>query len=1128
MRLWRMGRVRKNRNKTTSNRRLRIEQLEEKRLLAIVWANELDVNGNFDINNGFQAQFGNDTAIAREIVNRAIDDWERVITGFNYAEDNDGNPNNNLNDEFQLDVLAADLGGGTRGQVDPANSTFNIDSSPTAGTVSLDDNAGGAGWFFDSTPLDDAEFTSIADSFSASFIDVAAVAQTRRDDFYRTVVHEIGHTVGFAPAPGFAIDAMLTNLVDVNGNPVRYLGLSNQNQLTRFESTRANPEFDITATFNGGHIYEGSDIYLLEGVAGVLPDPVTVFEQGNPTAPIAFETHPNDLLNSGITVPGGAFNPQNETVRQFISDLDAMILADAYGYTVTLPSDLFVNDALPDDEFSTGTAQILLDPLTDTLLVQGLSQDPTDLTMQVDDTINVTVDDQGTSAMDDDEIVVAVTYTLDDGTARNLTRRINATRVSQILITGNGGTDNITFDPALTDLVQMIDFVVSSNVDILEAAGESTTDGIVDISNIIPGNQTTLRAAIIEANAGTGAQSIYVGRNTYNLTLTGTGGDTQGDLDITGDLTIVGAGAGLSVIDASAINDRIFEIAPNGSLDISRTTLTGGGVGTTGVSGTAFMVWGDASLKLTDSAVVNNSSTVDGAGIRSRGGSVEVRRSVFTNNASTASNKTGIYASDGGSLTIGESIFALNTAVGATQYPNILALGLGSAAVSLGNNVYDNHNPTSNDYEFNEKNDLDLTGTNIDYVVTSMVDRIDATDDDHALSLREAVIDANGDSMASVILTPAWTHHLTLTGTGGDTQGDLDITGDVTIVGAGAGLTVVDASAVNDRVFHMTQGTSRLDLSRMTLAGGNTTSSGGAIYAEAGISLGLDQMALVGNHADNAGGGILNNITTSITQSVITNNSAGSTSLGGGGIYSSIVSSFTMGSTIVAGNAAPMTPDINVHTSAAGASQGNNILGGQAGGSPNQWNKFGAADDLVVADANFFVTSVADTFNHSDDVRALSLREAVDLANQSAGMSSLLMPAWDFVLTRDRASFGNGSATDMDVAFGDLDISESLTIRGINGATSVQWRAGVVDAIFDLLGDYDGNGITNADDGDADGADFLAWMQQNGSGTTGVTLEQFSADGDDDGDVDAADLAVWSANFGNTFVMDNIILPPLV
>jgi len=53
-------------------------------------------------------------------------------------------------------------------------------------------------------------------------------------------------------------------------------------------------------------------------------------------------------------------------------------------------------------------------------------------------------------------------------------------------------------------------------------------------------------------------------------------------------------------------------------------------------------------------------------------------------------------------------------------------------------------------------------------------------------------------------------------------------------------------------------------------------------------------------------------------------------------------------------------------------------------------------------------------------------------------------------------------------------------------------------------------------------ADFLVWQQQFGSGTMGVTFEQFSADADDDGDVDNDDLAIWSSHLGNTLVLNNV------
>jgi hypothetical protein len=166
-----------------------------------------------------------------------------------------------------------------------------------------------------------------------------------------------------------------------------------------------------------------------------------------------------------------------------------------------------------------------------------------------------------------------------------------------------------------------------------------------------------------------------------------------------------------------------------------------------------------------------------------------------------------------------------------------------------------------------------------------------------------------------------------------------------------------------------------------------------------------------------------------------------------------------------------------------------------------------------VGEADYVVTSVVDSFVHGDDTRALSVREAIDLANGAADVPKVWVPAWGVVLVRDRATYGGGSSTDMNVSFGDLDITQTMVIRGsgIAGATSVKWRLGVVDAVFDLLGDYNGNGVTTQDNGWVEGSDWMIWQQQLGS--TGPNL---SADGDDDGDVDGADLTVHTAHYGNT------------
>jgi hypothetical protein len=165
----------------------------------------------------------------------------------------------------------------------------------------------------------------------------------------------------------------------------------------------------------------------------------------------------------------------------------------------------------------------------------------------------------------------------------------------------------------------------------------------------------------------------------------------------------------------------------------------------------------------------------------------------------------------------------------------------------------------------------------------------------------------------------------------------------------------------------------------------------------------------------------------------------------------------------------------------------------------------------VILASTSCVTGVADTFDGSSDKVAMSLRDAIHQSNITSSPQEIWLPAWKFVLARDRATYGQGSATDTSVSFGDLDIDDSLTIRGVTSSTSVAWRVGVVDAVFDLLGDYNGDGIANGtDNGNVGTEDYVIW--QNTLGST----SDLRADGDDDGIVDQGDYGIWTANWGNT------------
>lgn len=387
----------------------------------------------------------------------------------------------------------------------------------------------------------------------------------------------------------------------------------------------------------------------------------------------------------------------------------------------------------------------------------------------------------------------------------------------------------------------------------------------------------------------------------------------------------------------------------------------------------------------------------------------------------------------------------------------------------------------------------------------------DELDSDHSLgdvSLREAVQLANAASEPTTILLPTGRYALSRTGTevGDASYNDLDITANVNILGDGPGLTIIDgfdnysSSVDQGRTFDISGTNSTLNISDVTLAnfnGSTNTSVGGAIYVHNGGSLVLTDSVVVnndlgtGNNIAAGIGGLWGNIT--VLGSVFTGNS----SLGATAIYA-LSGSLTIGDSIFALNDGLFSPNVFAIHGTAINNLGNNVYDEASGGffdvAP------GLGDHLGLPD--YVVTTVADTFDHTDNLESLSIREAIDLANQAAGQQEIWLPAWAFELTRDRATYGGGSTTDIDIAFGDLDISESLTIRGVTNKTSVAWEPGVIDEVFDLQGDFNSDNIVNTDD-------IMAWVY-------GYTQNfDEDADGDDDGDNDIDDADMWLPHNGN-------------
>ncbi len=177
-------------------------------------------------------------------------------------------------------------------------------------------------------------------------------------------------------------------------------------------------------------------------------------------------------------------------------------------------------------------------------------------------------------------------------------------------------------------------FVVNTTADTQDAAPGNgvCADG---------GGACSLRAAITEANALAGADTITVPNGTYTTTIAGTNenANADGDYDITSPTTINGAGAGATIIQANAViqtaNERVFHILAGGSsVTIAGVTIQNGvNRFATAVGGGGIRVEGaTASLTLNDSTVTGNLSEGRGGGVSANKANLTINNCIFNNN----------------------------------------------------------------------------------------------------------------------------------------------------------------------------------------------------------------------------------------------------------------------------------------------------------------------------------------------------------------------------------------------------------------------------------------------------------------------------------------------------------------
>ena len=200
--------------------------------------------------------------------------------------------------------------------------------------------------------------------------------------------------------------------------------------------------------------------------------------------------------------------------------------------------------------------------------------------------------------------------------------------------------------PLASEYTPLAAFTINSTIDAVDAApgnGVCATAGSV----------CTLRAALQEANALAGDDTVIVPSGTYTLTIAGINENAAatGDLDLTSNITLTGAGAATTIINGGWI-DRVLHVTGVFTVNISGLTITHGNS-----SGGGLRNDGGA-LTIADSVISDNNSGAAAGGVLNSGTLALVHSTIFDNNAGTDAG--GISSS--GVLTITTSTFDSNNA----------------------------------------------------------------------------------------------------------------------------------------------------------------------------------------------------------------------------------------------------------------------------------------------------------------------------------------------------------------------------------------------------------------------------------------------------------------------------------
>jgi len=608
-----------------------LEQLEDRIVPSITWVNRGNAISDTD---GINGVFGGNAALARGVVDGAIQAWENVIDNFNY-----GGGNN-----FSMTVNMAGTGTSNGASAVP---TGEYNGKPTQGAATIgrggdlnsDSIGDGGGYFLDPTPLDNSEFAgAITNAFSAKAeannADGSVNPAFGQADLFQLLLHEFGHALGYS------------SFVRTSDG---------DSPLSFFLGYQTNTGVADTTTGSAAGFADAGFLWRFDGPS--ISHLLTSHNSGCPPTDSGAGIH---AAPAGVSVPVGAATYlgadelmnayYNNGERRLISNTTALILKDAFGYSINLP-----------EQF--GTYYTVLNQTTGQLQVRGGSGASSDK-------INISVNSSN--------LIVSVDLGNDlPGTgslpgAGNLPAFVSMFplgSVSSIVITPGAGNDTINIGDGELAFIPAIS---------VRGAG-GTIDLVVDDSNSGSGDTYTVSGNSVQRSALFGGLTYnhIVANDVRSLTLLSETG--QNTVNVTGTSTKTTIkGNGPSTINIGNAVNGVQSI--NGTIDVTNTLSRGTTLNVDDSSGPSG--W-NASLNVNASS---SGAFGDIAGLSARIGynasalkALNVSGSAFRNNFIV--NGTG----SGFTTTLNSGAGLDTVAVRATSGPLIINGMNGSDVVTIGN-----------------------------------------------------------------------------------------------------------------------------------------------------------------------------------------------------------------------------------------------------------------------------------------------------------------------------------------------------------------------------------------------------------------------------------------------------------